>query len=106
MPSRIHRVIQKLHARKLLLRGLMPQWLEKFIEALEWLTERERQAVLRYKFDQDRQLALGSQLLRRYYFAHYLGFDWSCLRFKAATAGKPFLDSPVISPVSFFTNIY
>ena len=65
----------------------------QFDQALALVPDVEsRAAVMRYKFDQDRQLALASQLLRRYVFAKYYGFEWDKIRFGSITkGGKPVL---------------
>lgn len=65
----------------------------QFDQALAMLPDAEsRAAVMRYKFDNDRQLALASQLLRRYVFAKYYGFEWDTIRFGSMTkGGKPVL---------------
>ncbi|KAL1930638.1 hypothetical protein VTP01DRAFT_10800 [Rhizomucor pusillus] len=61
-----------------------------FAKAISRLPEVDRKAVLRFKFEKDKRLALGSQLLRRYYFARYCSKDWRSCQFGAATKhGKP-----------------
>ncbi|CDS11496.1 hypothetical protein LRAMOSA03759 [Lichtheimia ramosa] len=69
---------------------------KEFDQALAMLPDAEsRAAVLRFKFEQDRQLALASQLLRRYVFVKYYGFKWDTLRFGSITkGGKPVLLHP------------
>ncbi|KAI9321830.1 4'-phosphopantetheinyl transferase superfamily [Dichotomocladium elegans] len=66
----------------------------QFDEALALLpSQKDRDAVLRFKYDNDRHLALGSQLLRRFVFSHYYGMQWNSLCFGYPTpGGKPNTD--------------
>ncbi|KAI9491317.1 4'-phosphopantetheinyl transferase superfamily [Zychaea mexicana] len=48
---------------------------------------------MRFKFENDRRLALASRLLRRYAFVRYYGMTWGSLRFvQAQKGGKPKLE--------------
>ncbi|KAG2222795.1 hypothetical protein INT45_011605 [Circinella minor] len=63
----------------------------KFNEAISWLeTKEERERILRFKFENDRRLALASQLLRRYVFVRYYGMTLNSLEFvQEQKGGKP-----------------
>ncbi|KAF7722507.1 hypothetical protein EC973_003069 [Apophysomyces ossiformis] len=62
---------------------------EKFEQVLQWLPMEEHAAVRRFKWAKDRHLALGSYLLRRYFFSHKLGIPWYEVEFRRLTGGKP-----------------
>ncbi|KAI9264973.1 4'-phosphopantetheinyl transferase superfamily [Phascolomyces articulosus] len=62
----------------------------KFGEALRWLPTQEHDRILRFKFNNDRRLALASQLLKRYVFVHYYGMTMHSLQFVTEQqGGKP-----------------
>ncbi|KAI8137013.1 4'-phosphopantetheinyl transferase superfamily [Fennellomyces sp. T-0311] len=64
----------------------------QFVEALGWLQTSDHDKVMRHKFENDRRLALASQLLRRYAFVNYYGMTWDELEFgQAQQGGKPTL---------------
>ncbi|KAL0075513.1 hypothetical protein J3Q64DRAFT_1841527 [Phycomyces blakesleeanus] len=63
----------------------------RFKEALEWLPISEHAHVNRFRFDADKHRALGSLLLRRYFFSKFLGVPWKELCFDRRPGSKPTL---------------
>ncbi|KAI7868426.1 4'-phosphopantetheinyl transferase superfamily [Spinellus fusiger] len=61
----------------------------QFEKALQWLPVAEHASVLRFKHTTDQHLALGSLLLRRYFFSSFLEIAWKDLCFDRAPKGKP-----------------
>ncbi|KAI8344411.1 4'-phosphopantetheinyl transferase superfamily, partial [Chlamydoabsidia padenii] len=68
---------------------------DQFDEALQRLPPIEHAAVLRYKFEKDRRLALGGRLLRRYYYSKTLKVPWQNIEFYLQPDGKPALADPL-----------
>ncbi|KAG0194525.1 hypothetical protein DFQ28_009732 [Apophysomyces sp. BC1034] len=66
---------------------------DKFEEALGWLPIEEHASIRRFKWAKDRHLALGSYLLRRYFFSQQLGIPWHEVAFRRLAGGKPVVAS-------------
>ncbi|KAG2198576.1 hypothetical protein INT46_000719 [Mucor plumbeus] len=77
---------------------------EKFDRALSWLPKAEHPAVMRFKFDRDKHLALANLLLRRHYFSQELQVPWFDLEFDRLPAGKPILKHFELSNYDYNTS--
>ncbi|KAI8987169.1 4'-phosphopantetheinyl transferase superfamily [Pilobolus umbonatus] len=64
---------------------------KKFQDALSWLPLQEHSSILRYKYENDQQLALLSRLLRRYHLSKCLNKGWNDLVFGHLPKGKPYV---------------
>ncbi|KAI8885602.1 4'-phosphopantetheinyl transferase [Backusella circina FSU 941] len=77
---------------------------DKFNEALSFLPVEEHKAVLRFKFDRDKHLALANLLLRRHYFSKLLKKKWFDLEFGKYPGGKPYIKCDVKERMDYNTS--